>query len=203
VASIGSESYSRGTDPVSPRIAGINIIAGMKKRKIVFALLTAALATVAAAGTASASHYDTPVPKEIQAPAGAKEIVTMHGHGVQTYQCGDGKWSLLEPDAILEQHGVAKVLHTRGPVWTSVEDGSSVQAKPIGNAPVDNAIPQLLLEATSHSGSGLLADVGYIQRLRTVGGVAPSGSCTDKALVSIPYQADYRFWTGTTPSSGT
>lgn len=199
--SIGSGPPTGDTDPISPGTANTNIIAGMRKRKTLIAALTVALATVAAAGTASAAHSDAPVPKEIQVPAGVKEIVTMHGHGVQTYQCGEGKWSLLEPDAILEEHGVAEVLHTLGPIWTSVKDGSSVQGKAIGTAPVDNAIPQLLLQATSHRGTGLLADVGYIQRLRTVGGVAPSGSCTDKALASIPYQADYRFWTATAAAS--
>ncbi|MFD2421215.1 DUF3455 domain-containing protein [Amycolatopsis pigmentata] len=175
----------------------------MKKRKMLVGLLTAALATVAAAGTASAAHSDGPVPKEVQVPDGARQIVAMHGHGVQKYQCADGKWSLLEPDAILEEHGVAKILHTRGPVWTSVVDGSSVQAKAIGTSAVDNAIPQLLLQATSHSGAGLLADVGYIQRLHTSGGVAPTGSCTaDQAPVSVPYQAEYVFWTDVTAPSG-
>lgn len=203
MASIGSERDAGGTTPVSPRARNTNIIAAMKKRKILFGLLTAALATVAAAGTASAAHFDRPVPKEIQPPAGAQQIAAMHAHGVQKYQCAEGKWSLLEPDAILEEHDVAKVFHTRGPIWTSVLDGSSVQAKAIGTSAVDNAIPQLLLQATGHSGAGLMADVGYIQRLHTVGGVAPAGSCTaDAAPQSVPYQADYVFWTGAMAPSG-
>ena len=43
-------------------------------------------------------------------------------------------------------------------------------------------------------GTGTLAEVAYIQRLDTDGGVAPGGSCDAGATADIPYSADYYFY---------
>ncbi|HEX8870762.1 MAG TPA: DUF3455 domain-containing protein, partial [Lentzea sp.] len=119
-------------------------------------------------------------------------------HGVQTYQCANGAWNFLQPDAILESYGRAVVLHTRGPVWTSVVDGSSVTATTVASSPVPPAIPQLLLRSTGNRGPGLLGTVTFVQRLNTTGGLAPTGDCKDGSTASIPYTADYAFWVATT-----
>ncbi|HEV2783221.1 MAG TPA: DUF3455 domain-containing protein [Actinophytocola sp.] len=134
------------------------------------------------------------MPEQIRVPEGNRRIAVMAARGVQTYQCAGGVWTFLQPDAILEHRGRALVLHTRGPVWTSVRDGSSVTAAAVANSPVEGAIPQLLLRSTGNRGPGLLSGVTYIQRLRTTGGVAPAGSCTDGVTASVPYTADYTFW---------
>jgi hypothetical protein len=134
------------------------------------------------------------VPEPIRVPAGNRRIAVLPARGVQTYQCAAGAWTFLQPDAILRHHGRAEVLHSKGPVWTSAEDGSSVTAAAQANSPVPNAIPQLLLKSTGNRGPGLLGNVTYIQRLNTTGGVAPSGPCTDGATASIRYTADYAFW---------
>jgi hypothetical protein len=109
-------------------------------------------------------------------------------------QCTAGAWTFLQPDAILRNHGRAQVLHTKGPVWTSVVDGSSVTGASQASSPVPNAIPELLLKATANRGPGLLGSVTYIQRLHTTGGLAPAGACTEATTVSVPYTADYAFW---------
>jgi hypothetical protein len=134
------------------------------------------------------------VPEVIRVPAGNRRIAVMPADGVQTYQCTAGTWTFLQPDAILRHRGRPVVLHTKGPVWTSVVDGSSVTAAAQANSPVAGAIPQLLLAATGARGSGLLSTVTYIQRLDTTGGLAPAGSCVDGATTSVPYTADYAFW---------
>jgi hypothetical protein len=134
------------------------------------------------------------VPEPIRVPAGNRRIAAMPAHGVQTYQCTNGAWTFLQPDAILKHHGRALVLHTRGPVWTSVQDGSSVTAAVRASSPVTNAIAQLLLASTGNRGPGLLAEVSFIQRLNTSGGVSPVGACADGATASVPYTADYTFW---------
>lgn len=134
------------------------------------------------------------VPETIKVPAGNRRIAVMPARGVQTYQCVSGAWTFLQPDAILKHHGRAEVLHTRGPVWTSISDGSSVSAAVQASSPVPDAIPQLLLKSTGNRGPGLLAGVTFIQRLNTRGGVSPTGSCTDGVTASIPYTADYTFW---------
>jgi hypothetical protein len=134
------------------------------------------------------------VPDAIKVPDGNKRIAVMPARGVQTYQCTAGAWVFVQPDAILRHHGRAEVLHTRGPVWTSVVDGSSVTAATQASSPVPGAIPELLLKATGNRGPGLLSAVTYIQRLNTTGGLAPTGSCTEGATASIRYTADYAFW---------
>lgn len=174
-------------------------------RGITIGLAVAAITAVGVGGAAStAGAVDvTPapvgsghrgVPDAIKVPDGNKRTAVMPARGVQTYQCTAGAWTFLQPDAILRKHGRPQVLHTAGPVWTSVVDGSSVTAAAQASSPVPNAIPQLLLKATGHRGQGLLSAVTYIQRLNTTGGVTPTGACTDGATASVRYTADYTFW---------
>jgi hypothetical protein len=171
-------------------------------RGITIGLAVAAMAAVGVGSVAaSASAAPTPatsghreVPEAIKVPTGNKRIAVMPARGVQTYQCTAGAWTFLQPDAILRNHGVPEVLHSKGPVWTSVVDGSSVTAAAQANSPVPNSIPQLLLKSTGNRGPGLLSAVTFIQRLNTTGGVSPTGACTDGVTASVPYTADYAFW---------
>jgi hypothetical protein len=155
--------------------------------------LGGAASTAGAVGAAPATHRAS-VPDVIKVPDGNRRIALMPARGVQTYQCTAGAWAFVQPDAILRNHGVAEVLHTKGPVWTDVRDGSSVTATAAANSPVPDAIPQLLLKATGNRGPGLLAGVTYVQRLDTTGGVAPTGTCAEGATASVPYTANYAFW---------
>lgn len=166
-------------------------------RGITIGLAVAAVTVLGLGGAASAAsvgsgHRD--VPDVIRVPDGNKRIAVMPARGVQTYQCTAGAWTFLQPDAILRNHGRPEVLHSKGPVWTSVVDGSSVSAAAQANSPVPNAVPELLLKSTGNRGPGLLSGVTYIQRLNTTGGVSPTGACTDGATQSVPYTADYAFW---------
>lgn len=147
-----------------------------------------------AGDAAPAATAHRPVPESIRVPAGNRRIAVMPARGVQTYQCAAGTWTFLQPDAILRHHGRAEVSHTRGPVWTSVADGSSVTAAAQASSPVTGAIPELLLKSTGNRAPGLLGRVTYIQRLNTTGGLSPTGACTDGATTSVPYTADYTFW---------
>jgi hypothetical protein len=51
-----------------------------------------------------------------------------------------------------------------------------------------------LLKANQNQGQGMFSNVTYVQRLRTTGGVAPAGSCTEGSQQAIRYSAVYRFW---------
>lgn len=135
------------------------------------------------------------VPAAIQVPDGNRRVAALSARGVQTYQCTGGAWVFVQPDAILSAHGRAQILHSRGPVWTSVLDGSSVTGAVVASSPVDGAIPQLLLRATANRAPGLLGTVTFIQRLDTRGGLAPAGACgTEGVTTSVPYTANYTFW---------
>ncbi len=64
-------------------------------------------------------------------------------------------------------------------------------------APQPGSIPWLLLRAKSHSGSGTLASVDYIARIRTEGGLAPADGCDaahSRAERSVAYSASYVFF---------
>jgi hypothetical protein len=67
------------------------------------------------------------------------------------------------------------------------------------DAPVADAVPWLLLRATSTSGHGRFSDVTFIQRLATRGGKAPASGCDaahNGAELPVTYRADYYFYSG-------
>ena len=71
-------------------------------------------------------------------------------------------------------------------------------------SPDPTAIPWLLLKAATHAGTGAFADVTFIQRLDTVGGVAPSTGCDAAHLgteVLVPYRSSYFFYVAATPGA--
>lgn len=157
-----------------------------------------ALATAATIIFSGASMAQSQVPPAVAAP-GATTVATFQGVGAQIYECkagADGKlaWVFREPIAALFQNGKTVGRHYAGPTWEDV-DGSAVVGKASGNAPgaTPNDVPWLKLDVVSHRGSGILANVGVVQRLDTKGGVF-SGSC-DKAgdLRSVAYSATYVF----------
>jgi hypothetical protein len=122
--------------------------------------------------------------------------------GVQIYTCsatatGFG-WVFKAPEANLyDKHGRAAGIHYVGPTWEST-DGSKVGAAKVAGFTADpSAIPELLLKAVSHTGEGEMSEVTYIQRLDTVGGLAPTSGCDSGHvgdLSRIDYTATYYFY---------
>lgn len=137
-----------------------------------------------------------PAPDAVKVPAGNKHLATYRGEGVQIYGCANGAWSLIQPAATLSYHGRAIALHSKGPVWTSTVDGSTVGAAAVPGASSarPNAVPELLLKANLNVGEGVFGKVTYIQRLDTRGGVAPAGTCANGTQTAVRYSADYAFW---------
>ena len=162
--------------------------------------LTTALTTASATQAAPTSQSSKPkVPENLVPPAGNSEVARFRAAGVQIYQCTGGTWTFVEPAATLSGREKAtnkriEAIHFRGPSWQSVSDGSLVEARSIASSPAEGTIPQLLLQATKTRGDGVFGDVTYIQRLRTKGGLAPTGSCTEGATESVDYKADYVFF---------
>ena len=133
-------------------------------------------------------------PPPLAVPAGNRLTSSLDGSGVQVYQCAKAGWTLLQPAATLTTDGRPVGLHFKGPVWVSTVDGSEVGAAPVATVNRDGAIPELLLKANQNQGQGMFSKVTYVQRLRTTGGVAPAGSCTEGSQQAIQYSAVYRFW---------
>ncbi|UUU26018.1 DUF3455 domain-containing protein [Streptomyces sp. DSM 40750] len=171
-------------------------------------LTTTAVAAVTAGALLSApvglaaepkpAHDGVDTPAALKVPDGNRLTRVLLAEGVQTYTCTDGAWKLLEPAATLwakNDHSRRTVaLHSRGPVWVSTVDGSAVNAAAVANSPKEGTIPELLLQSTATRGTGVFANVSYIQRLNTRGGVAPAAACTGADQVSVPYSATYAFY---------
>jgi len=142
------------------------------------------------------------VPAEIAVPDGNRLDSVFKAKGVQIYGCTAGAWTLIEPAATLTGitlKPVKKVgaIHFRGPSWQSDSDGTLVEGlTPPVSAPsaTPNSITQLRLNAKITRGEGTFGGVTFIQRLATVGGVAPTTACTEKQTTAVRYSAVYRFF---------
>jgi len=145
------------------------------------------------------------VPDSLKAPKGEKMILVGHATGVQIYVCQSGvnapfAWILTAPEADLTDSSGKKIMHHfAGPTWKHI-DRSEVVGKKVAqqDAPKPDAIPWLLLKATSHAGQGVLTPVTSIQRIHTEGGTQ-RGADTCNASTSgrefrSPYSADYYFY---------
>jgi hypothetical protein len=138
---------------------------------------------------------------------GASESVALitSAKGVQIYECravkdraGAYEWALVAPEAdLFDAKGIKIGKHYAGPHWEST-DGSKVvgTVKERVDAPQADAIPWLLLTARSDGPNGSFSKFTAVQRLNTVGGMAPTAGCSRSALgatARVPYTADYYF----------
>lgn len=154
---------------------------------------------------------DGAVPAVLAFPAGQTEVLRVSARGVQIYTCtatasdagvGDGgapyQWVFRAPEATLyDAAGNLFGTHFAGPNWRAV-DGSQITGavQQRADAPVAGAIPWLLLRVTGTTGAGVLSRVASVQRLDTVGGVAPTTACNAGnvgAEVGVDYTATYAF----------
>jgi Protein of unknown function (DUF3455) len=167
------------------------------------ALLAVSLASLLAA-CASAPPASPTVPPALQPPSDTKLSHEVLASGVQVYQCAQKAdstydWVFKAPEATLTAKSGAPVgKHYAGPTWEAV-DGSMVvgEVKARDPGPSASAIPWLLLAAKSNSGTGIFANAKFIQRVATVGGIAPASGCTESGLKSearVPYTATYFFY---------
>jgi hypothetical protein len=165
------------------------------------------------------THRRPDYPANLAPPAGAVLLFELAARGVQIYVCevdpDDATafvWTFQAPAAeLLNARGEVVGHHYAGPTWQG-QDGSAVVAAVLerAEAPDPAAIPWLLLAAKAHAGSGALATITHIQRLDTVGGVAPTEGCDEAhagAEARVPYEATYAFFypagSATTPGPAT
>ena len=168
------------------------------------ALLAGAIAVLVGGCAAEPVQAPPIAPAAIQVPAGSVAFLEVFADGVQIYECSRRpdstyQWSLKAPRAMLSDRS-GKVLgkHYAGPTW-EVADGSVVvgEVRSQAPSPAPVAIPWLLLAAKPGSATGTFSDVKFVQRLATVGGVAPATGCSESTLkhqVDVPYTATYVFY---------
>jgi len=158
--------------------------------------VTCALLAFSSAATHAASDAGS-----VAAPAGTQPVITLAATGVQVYSCEfDAShrlaWTFKRPDATLyDASGQAVVHHDAGPSWQA-GDHSRIVGKAVAQAAsqTPGSIPQLLLKTKSTGADGMLSGVHYVQRLDTVGGIAPTSRCvTNHQIGESPYFAHYTF----------
>ena len=171
-------------------------------------LVAAALLAACAAPKLKPAPPSVVIPGNLSAPAGESLLRTVSADGVQIYECrakADGgfpEWVFVAPDAKLtDASGVLLGHHYAGPTWEA-GDGSKVVGvvKAKVDAPKAGAIAWLLLTTHGTGKPGLFASVTSIQRVATVGGVAPDTGCGTATLgkqARVPYQAQYAMYSPT------
>lgn len=145
-------------------------------------------------------------PAAVTVPSGNKVAMRTVGVGELTYECrekqgaaGTYEWTFVAPTATLWDSGRTRAVgkYYGGPTWES-SDGSKVTGKQLAIAPgKEGAIPLQLVQAAPAMGTGSMQGVTYIQRLNTVGGVAPKEPCAVASTGQrrqVKYEADYVFY---------
>ncbi len=178
-----------------------------------------ALALPVAASAQRNGGIDVPaVPGNLGVEAGNEPYLQTRAYGTQNYFCqSNATWKLYGPQATLypgnvpfqiathflspnpEEQGTARA------TWQHSHDGSAVWAIKIAESSdyaVAGAIPWFLLKKVGTIdgtiGKGLLAQTTFIQRVNTLGGIAPATGCSSAAQVGaialVPYETDYIFY---------
>lgn len=155
---------------------------------------------------AAESFSQNSLPDAVKVPTGHRVALETVGVGEITYECrakagapGAFEWVFVGPRADLMSRSGAKLGLYYGPpaTWAAM-DGSKVTGTQLAVAPAGAGnIPVQLVKTNPTAGSGAMADIAFIQRTTTQGGVAPAKPC-DGAGVGrkevVKYQADYIFW---------
>jgi hypothetical protein len=160
------------------------------------------------------------VPAGIQVPEGNEAFLLGRGVGTQNYVCqpssslGRVAWTLFTPQATLFSDEAEQLItHFFSPnpdeggivrvTWEDSQDTSTVWARAIASASVtSDAVAWLLLQAVGAKAGPLggvtLSGTSFIQRVNTVGGLAPATGCDHLNDVGnkrfVPYMADYFFY---------
>jgi hypothetical protein len=162
------------------------------------------------------------VPANLDVPLGHTPFLIAHAYGTQNYICslahGGFEWTFFGPQATLfDDSGQQIATHFLSPnpdengkaraTWQHSQDSSAVWAGAVASSSdgafVDpDAIPWLLLQVVGAEdgaiSGGVLSSTTFLQRVNTMGGLAPESGCgraLDIGLKALmPYTADYVFY---------
>jgi hypothetical protein len=186
-----------------------NFVASRPERNIPLATIVTsvlAVAVLSACGSMERMYSQDSLPDSVKVPAGNRVAMQTVGVGEILYECrakkdmaGQFEWTFVGPDAALNDRSGMKVGKYYGPpaTWESM-DGSKLTATQVAVAPAGAGnIPYQLVKANPAIGKGAMTGTTYIQRVATMGGVAPATACDAGKLgtkQTVRYQADYIFW---------
>ena len=169
-------------------------------------VLAISLLTACGSMSSMPMYSQANLPAAVQVPSGNKVAMETVGVGEITYQCNVKKdmayqfeWMFVGPDAKLNDRSGKQLGKYYGPpaTWENM-DGSKLTGTQVAVAPGSAGnIPNQLVKANPASGSGAMTGVTHIQRVNTMGGVAPSSACAASNVSAkqvVKYQADYIFY---------
>ena len=176
-------------------------------RLSLLAAASLALTACAGGGMMMDKPYDQAMlPGAVQVPAGNRVAMETIGVGEITYECrvkanmpGEHEWVFVGPDAKLMARDGKQVGRYFGPpaTWENM-DGSKVTGTQVAVSPATaGSIPMQLVKANPAMGTGTMTGTTYIQRVATMGGVAPAMACDATNMGAkqvVKYQADYIFY---------
>lgn len=177
----------------------------MSSRILAGAAALVAVSVLSACGTMSqAPAFDqASLPDAVKVPAGNVVSMETVGVGEITYECRDKKdaagqteWVFVGPKAVLnDRSGKAVGTYYGPPATWEANDGSKFTGTQVAISPATAGnIPLQLVKANPATGNGAMTDVTFVQRVATVGGVAPKSECstaTKGTKEIVKYQADY------------
>jgi len=172
----------------------------MKKSLLNVALCLMALALGPAASLAQDNREPDLSTNCASLDAGETNKVAMVAFvvGVQIYRWNGSAWVFVAPEAVLyanEDYDGVVAIHYSGPTWESNSGSKVVGVRAAGCTPDPSAIPWLRLNAVTAEGPGIFHRVTSIQRVNTVGGIAPATPGTAVGQEArVPYKAQYVFY---------
>jgi Protein of unknown function (DUF3455) len=146
------------------------------------------------------------LPGAVQVPAGHRMVLETVAKGEIAYTCsakagmaGQFEWVFTGPKAAMSLRNKQSIGTYFGPPATWLHsDGSVVTGTQVAVAPNNaTSIPLQLVKANPKAQAGAYAETSYIQRVNTVGGIAPANPCTASIFgvkQTVEYSADYIFW---------
>ena len=174
-----------------------------------------------------------PVPGTLNPPDGSVAFLIGHAFGTQDYVCapsatGGVAFVLTTPEAVLFDNPARRIINhffSANPfesgmvraTWQSTRDASAFWGKLSASATfasnpefvAKDAIAWLGLSRAGVvgglEGGGILSTTTFVQRVNTVGGLAPTVGCSSPDDLGntafVPYQADYVFFNNPTATT--
>ena len=173
-------------------------------KSTVLPLLCAAAALTSQADADNRSPDLPPICERITPPSDNKVVAHVFATGVQIYHWNGSAWAFFAPVATLyadASHQTQVGTHfatPTGPAWRANDGSQVVEQRVDGCTPDTTAIQWLLLRTISEEGNGIFSGVSFVQRVNTVGGIAPSEAGTSVGEErQVPYTAEYIFYRAT------
>lgn len=142
----------------------------------------------------------------VRVPPGNQAVLEARGNGTLMYECQAVKrapyeyqWLIRSPAIELTDSYGRNIKYKPGThaSWVA-SDGSGATAAEVVEVPNgSHSLPLQRYKIDKSGNAGVLSNISYVQRLRTVGGQVSVKPCSAPQLgmrMAVPYEADYVFW---------